>query len=228
MKRLTALTLLAASALSYSAYAAPQPQRVRGTVASIGSDSMVVHPATGNDITVALGSGTKYATVVKSDLSNVEKGSYIGTATKGTGDYLVALEVVVFPPSMRGAGDGHYEWDKMTDTTLSGGATTASRMTNGNVDAAAPASAKQVSSAMTNGNVDAATDKAGAKQITVSYKGGKQTIIVPPTAPIVAFKPAEKSAVKAGDAVFVNGTEDGGKITAGFVAVGAEGVKPPM
>ncbi len=229
MKRLTYLAILATSALSFAAVAAPQPQRVRGTVGSISSDSLVVHPATGSDITVALGGSTKYATVVKSDLSKVEKDSYIGTATKGSGGYLVALEVVIFPPSMRGAGDGHYDWDKIADTTLSGGTSTASTMTNGTIETAAPAGgARQVSSAMTNGNVDTMTDKSGAKQITVSYKGGKQTIVVPPTAPIVALQPAEMSAVKKGDSVFVAGTQDEGKITAGFVAVGTEGAKPPM
>ncbi len=228
MKRLTGLALLAASAVSFAAVAAPPPQRIRGTVQSITSDSLVVHPATGSDVTLTLGSGTKYAAVVKSDLGNVEKGSYIGTATKGSGNYLVALEVVVFPPSMRGMGDGHYDWDKMADTTLSGGGTTASSMTNGNVEAATSASAKQVNSAMTNGNVDAATDKGGAKQLTVSYKGGKQTIVVPPTAPIVALQPAEMSAVKAGDTVFVVAAEDAGKLNAGFVAFGTQGVKPPM
>ena len=129
MKRLTGLTLFATSALSIAALigpaqAAPQPHRVRGTVVSIGGDSLVVHPATGSDITVAISGDTKYASVVKADLSKVETGSYIGTATKGTGDYMVALEVVVFPPSMRGAGDGHYDWDKITDTTMSGGGAT--------------------------------------------------------------------------------------------------------
>ncbi len=229
MKRLTGLALLTASAVSFAAVAAPPPQRIRGTVQSISGDSLIVHPATGSDVTLTLGSGTKYAAVVKSDLANIEKGSYIGTATKGSGSYLVALEVVVFPPSMRGTGDGHYDWDKMTDTTLSGGGTTTSSMTNGNVEAAAPAAgSKQVNSAMTNGNVDAATDKSGAKQLTVSYKGGQQTIIVPPTAPIVAFQPSEMSAVKTGDTVFVVAAEDAGKLNAGFVAFGTQGVKPPM
>ena len=81
---------------------------------------------------------------------------------------------------------------------------------------------------MTNGNVDAATDKSGAKQITVSYKDGKQTIIVPPTAPVVSLQPGDMSLVKKGDTVFVAGSEDAGKITARFVAVGTESAKPPM
>ena len=228
MKRLTLLSLLATSAISVTALAAPQPQRVRGTVTSISQDSLVVHTETGADATVALTDKTKYAMVEKSSLSNVEKGSYIGTATKGTGNFLVALEVVVFPPSMRGAGEGHYDWDNLRDTTLSGRGTTSSKMTNGTIESTASPTGKEVNSAMTNGTVDTASEKSGAKQITVSYKGGRQTIIVPPTAPIVTFKPAAMSAVKPGEKVFVNGSDEGGKLTAGFVAVGADGVTPPM
>ncbi|MGI4977546.1 MAG: hypothetical protein ACRYG6_11450 [Janthinobacterium lividum] len=232
MSRLPVLALMATTALSLAglsaALAAPEHHRVRGTVVSADATTLVVHPASGSDVTVALSPDTKYAKVVKSDLSKVDKDSYIGTATKSVGDQLIALEVVIFPAAMRGAGDGHYDWDKISDTTQSGHAT-ASSMTNGNVEATAPAGgAKTVSSAMTNGNVDTATDKSGAKQIVVSYKGGKQTIVVPPTAPIVMFQPGDMSLVKKGDTVFVNGTEDAGKVTGGFVAVGSDGVVPPM
>ncbi len=231
MTRLPGLALFATTALSLAAtavQAAPEHHRVRGTVVSVSPTTLVVHPATGSDVSVAIGADTKYATVVKSDLSKVDKDSYIGTATKTVGEQLVALEVVIFPAAMRGAGDGHYDWDSIGDTTT-GGHATASSMTNGNVEAAAPAGgAKTVSSAMTNGNVDTATDKSGAKQIVVSYKGGKQTIVVPPTAPIVMFQPGDMSIVKTGETVFVNGTEDAGKVTGGFVAVGSNGVVPPM
>ena len=228
MKRLTLLTILASSALSFQAFAAPQADRVRGTVESISHETLVVQSEAGKTIDVALNGNTKYATVHKSSLSNIDKGSYIGTATKGSGDFLVALEVVVFPPSMRGAGEGHYEWDKLPDTTLSGKGTTSSSMTNGTVENAGSATGKSVNSTMTNGTVNATGEQSGAKRITVSYKGGQKTIVVPPTAPIVTFEPAEMSAVKKGDRVFVNGSEQGGTVTARFVAVGVDGVTPPM
>ena len=52
--------------------------------------------------------------------------------------------------------------------------------------------------------------------------------MVPPTAPIVTFKPATVADVTQGAAVFVVATKDGDKVTANFVAVGTAGVKPPM
>ena len=51
---------------------------------------MTVKTLQGDDVRVALTDATKYVTVVKSSLSNVAKGSFIGTATKGSGDSQVA------------------------------------------------------------------------------------------------------------------------------------------
>jgi hypothetical protein len=229
MKRLLGLTLAATAALSISANAAPERERIRGTVSSVSADTLAVHTTSGEDVSITLGSTTKYLQVEKASLGDIEKDSYIGTATKSVGSMLVALEVVIFPPAMKGTGDGHYGWDMLPDTTVSGGGKTASMMTNGNVAAVAAASqAPAVNSTMTNGNVAATTSKDGTKELTVAYKGGQQTIIVPPTAPIVTFKPGSMSDVTKGARVFVNALKDEGKITAAAVAVGMNGVTPPM
>ena len=229
MKRLLGLTVAATAAFSVAAFAAPEHERIRGTVTSVTGDTLNVHTTTGEDVPVMLGSNTKYVKVEKSSLGNIEKGSYIGTATKEVGSMLVALEVVVFPPAMKGVGEGHYGWDKIPDTTVSGGAMTNSAMTNGNVAAVSTSSqTPEVNSAMTNGSVSATSSEKGAKRLTVTYKGGEQTILVPPTAPIVTFKPGTMSEVTKGSTVFVNAMNDNGKVTANSVAVGTDGVKPPM
>ncbi len=219
--------LVAATALSSVALAAPMRERVRGTVAAISGDTLTVRTMVGTDVPVTLTGSTRYSEVLKSSLSHVDPGSYIGTAAKSIGNELVALEVVVFPPSMRGVGEGHYAWDRIPDTTLDDRAATASTMTNGTVSAATAAAAT-VSSTMTNGTVASANAANGAKEITVTYKGGKQEILVPPTAPIVTFRPASMEDVKAGSVVFINALNDGGKVTAVTVAVGSHGVNPPM
>jgi hypothetical protein len=229
MKRLLGLTIAATTALAVSAFAAPERERVRGTVTSVSGDTLTVHTTTGEDVPLMLGSETKYLKVEKSSLDHIEKDSYIGTATKEVGPLLVALEVVVFPPSMKGTGDGHYPWDKIPDTTVPGGTTTNSAMTNGSVAAVSTSSQPPVvNSSMTNGSVSAASADKGAKQLTVTYKGGQQTILVPPTAPIVTLAPGTLSEVTKGTTVFVVATKDEGKVTANMVAVGADGVKPPM
>jgi hypothetical protein len=220
--------VLAVATLSCSAaIAAPTQERLRGTITSVSAGEILVHTRGGRDVPVLLNGGTGYLQVAKSSLDHIEKGSYIGTATKSIGSALVALEVVVFPPSMRGAGEGHYAWDKITDTTLAGDSTTASTMTNGNV-AAVAAPATMVNSSMTNGNVSASASQNGVRQLTVSYKGGRQTIIVPPTAPVVTYRPGTVSAVTKGAPVFIKAVKNGNTVTAKAVAVGIDGVTPPM
>jgi len=229
MTRLFGLILATTTALVMPAMAAVQNERIRGTIESTDQNSMIVQTPQGREVKVFLNDATKYVTVVKSSLSNVAKGSFIGTATKGSGDFQVALEVVIFPPSLRGTGEGHYDWDKLPDTTMASGASVSSRMTNGTVETAASSGpATEINSTMTNGAVQSATEQGGAKRITVTYNGGKQMILVPPTAPIVAFQPARQSDGATGAHVFIKASEDGNKATADFVAVGKDGLAPPM
>jgi hypothetical protein len=229
MTRLFGSILAATTAFVMPAMAATQSERIRGTIESVDQNGMTVQTLQGENVKVYLKGTTKYVSVVKSSLSNVAQGSFIGTATKGAGTFQVALEVVIFPPSLRGMGEGHYGWDKLPDTTMAGGGNVSSSMTNGTV-VAAPSSGPgtEVNSTMTNGAVQAATEQGEAKQITVTYNGGKQTILVPPTAPIVAFQPAERPAITRGSHVFIRASEDGDKATADFVAVGKDGLTPPM
>ena len=200
---------------------------MRGTITSATADSVTVDTYADKPVTVALTGNTKYLKVEKSNLNNVEKGSFIGTATKDVGGTQVALEVVIFPPSMRGTGEGHYAWDKIPDTTLSGGAQTGSSMTNGNVSAVST-SMSNVNSTMTNGDVAASRSQGGVTHLVVAYKGGQQDVLVPPTAPIVTFRPGTKALVAKGNDVFIKATQTGSGLVANAVAVGVDGVKPPM
>jgi len=228
MKRLLGLTLAATGSLALATAATAAPVRVRGTVAAITPGALTVRTATG-DVAVALPPGTAFVTVVPSDLGHVAPGGYVGAASKAVGDKLVALSLIVFPPSMKGAAEGHAAYDLLPDTTLSGGARSASSMTNANVKAisAGPA-APHVSSTMTNGSVATATKQGGGRYLTVTYKGGEEHILVPPTAPIVAFVPGAASIVKPGGPVFVNGDKTNGKTTAGLVAVANRGQTIPF
>ena len=214
---------------STAAFAAPVPERVRGTVKSISDTVLVVHTTSETDETVYLTGATGYLTVMKSSLDHIDPGGYIGTATKSIGDKLVALGVLIFPPAMEGASEGHFNWDPVPDTTLSGGGTTASAMTNGTVAVAVPAAgAGTVTSTMTNGTVSSAGASGGAKQITVTYKGGEQIVLVPPTAPVVTVAPGGKSDVTVGKVVFINAVQQDGKVSAAAVFVGVNGATPPI
>jgi hypothetical protein len=228
MKRFLALTLAATAGLSLTTVATAAPLRIRGKVVGISAKTLVVHTANGN-VSASLNGSTAFVSVVPSDLNNVGPGSYLGVASKDGGDKRIALSVIVFPPSMKGAAEGAAAYDPLPDTTLSGGVWTASSMTNASVKTISTRpSAPRVNSTMTNASVATATARGGVRFLTLTYKGGEQSILVPPTAPIVAFVPGAASIVRPGAPVFVLSDKTDGKITAGLVAVGSHGLTPPF
>ena len=222
MPRLLALVTAASIFItSTAAVAAPPLEHVRGTVKSISDAVLIVHTASGTNEKVYLTDKTGYLTVAKSNLDHTGSGDYIGVATKSIGDKLVALGVLLFPPAMKGALEGHFDWDPIADTTLSAGGTTTSAMTNGTVKAATPAAgAKKVTSTMTNGTVSSAGASGDARQLTVTYKGGEQIVLVPPTAPVVTVTPGGKSDVTVGQVVFINAIRQDGQLNAAAVFAG--------
>jgi len=82
---------------------------------------------------------------------------------------------------------------------------------------------------MTNGTVNGTVDAKSGRQLSVSYKDGSQTIVVPPSAPVVTFAPAEKSDLQPGAKVMFGATKNAeGKLAASRVTVETKGVAPPM
>jgi glutamine phosphoribosylpyrophosphate amidotransferase len=231
MMRLLRLSLVATAGLSIAAVAAiaaPEHERLRGTVSAVSTNELTVRTATG-EVSMSLGDDTKYLTAARSDLNHIATDGYVGVAAKNVGDKLVALDVLIFPLSMKGAAEGHFDYDRIPDTTLARGEHTASSMTNGSVAAVAQGgAAATANSTMTNGSVAAASERGGARQLTVTYKGGEEMILVPPTAPVVTLQIGAVTDIKPGDAVFVNAVADGGKTTAGLIIVGGAGVLPPI
>lgn len=95
--------------------------------------------------------------------------------------------------------------------------TGASGMTNGTV---------QTQSGMTNGTVTGGAGKPGETTLTIGYKGGTAKVLVPVGTPIVRFEPTERTVLAKGQKLFV--VEAPGATGAKFVAVGKDGVTPPM
>ncbi|WP_445143480.1 hypothetical protein [Dyella sp. Tek66A03] len=201
------------------AIAAEPAVHVRGTVTDVTAAGFTVQTATGTQ-NVAIGTDTHIAGVVPSSLDAIQPGSFIGSANVPHGASANALEVVVFPPAMKGTGLGDYAWD----LPAHGGG--GSAMTNGTVKSSKAGAGSAMHSAMTNGTVKTATGS-GARTLVVDYGSGEKTIEVSATTPVVTFAPADKSAIVKGARVFVAG-KPGNPVAAGFVAVGLNGTAPPM
>jgi hypothetical protein len=83
-----------------------------------------VHTKDGKDVTVSLKDKYAALAVVKSSMDEIKEGTFIDTATEPQPDgSLRAVEVVVFPETLRGFAEGHYPWDlgpksMMTNATI--------------------------------------------------------------------------------------------------------------
>ena len=202
--RTSSATVLLALVLGVTPALAQNPPvaSARATVQTISADgsSLNVHTRTGEDQTIHLNPKTRFILVVPAGLADVKPGAFIGVAAlPGEGSELKAMEVHIFPEAMRGTGEGFRPFDL------------------------APGSS------MTNGNVNARVDATSGPKLTVTYKGGEQTIVIDPKTPIVAFAPGAPSDLKPGAAIIARGAkQDDGSLDAAFLLVGKDGLVPPM
>lgn len=212
-----------------SAMAAEQPIHIRGTIGSVTAAGFTVQTDNGMK-TIALNANTRITGVVPSSLDKIKPGTFIGTANVAQRGQNRALEVVVFPASMKGTGLGNYPWDLSPQSgessSMTNGTVKPSAMTNGTVKISSMGSKAMSGSAMTNGTVKRASSN-GPMKLVVDYGKGEKTITVPKNVPVVTFQPADKSAIVKGAHVFVAG-KPGSTVDATMVAVGLNGTVPPM
>ena len=82
---------------------------------------------------------------------------------------------------------------------------------------------------MTNARIATAVKSTASHLLTVEYKDGSQTFIVPDGTPIVTTVPADRSALRVGEYVFFGGTPGAdGRLTAARIQVSKDGVRPPQ
>src|ERR1700731_1445737 len=171
------LATLAFAGVALAQTPAAKPSRIRGEIVSLDGDVMKVHRRSGDTVSIEVKPALGVSTVKPMQLADIKPGSFIGTAaTTGTDGKLTATEVVVFPESARGTGEGHYAWDLGPNST------------------------------MTNANVDTVVQGTSGRDLKLSYKGGNDVVTVPPNVPIVTFTPAARADLIPGKKVFVVAT----------------------
>ena len=81
-------------------------------------------------------------------------------------------------------------------------------------------------STMTNGTVSQVVGSSN-KVLTVTYKGGQQSVTLPDNTPVTTFETADATSLTVGANVVVRAVKnDDGTLTAGFVSVGKNGFVP--
>jgi hypothetical protein len=197
-----AATMCAALLTTGVAAAQTTPVRVRGQIEAISEKTVTVKAREGNTVQINLTEPVTVMALTAIDIAEVKSNSFVGIASlKGTDGKHYALEVLVFPENMRGAGEGHYPWDLKPE----------SMMTNATVAALAAAPKGRV--------------------LTLKYKQSEEPIeiTVPPEAPIVTFAPGPRELLKAGNHIMTTTQKAAdGTLSTGRVTVGVNGLVPPM
>ena len=201
-RRCAALTMCAAiGCLPVLAGAQSAPAatiRLRGNLVAVAPGSITLKERGGELVELALTDKTEFSEVYPINLADIKAGSFIGTAAMPQADGSQrAIAVTVFPESARGRGEGHRPYDLQP----------ASTMTNATV-------------------ADVAAAPLG-RTLKVAYKGGEKTIIVPPDAPVVTFRPADRSLLVPGASVSVQGVLVNDRPTATRINAGRNGFVLP-
>jgi len=192
--------LLALALLATAALAQNAPtMRLRGTIEKVEPTTIVLKERSGETMTLALADNVTLTEVLPVDPATIQSGVFVGTAAlPGADGALSALEVLVFPEAMRGTGEGHSQWDLQPGST------------------------------MTNATVIALVPGAKGRTMTLRYKDGEKTIVVPEGIPVVTLKPGDRTLLVPGAKVLVTAQVRDGQPTALRVTAGRNGFAPPM
>ena len=196
---------LLAAVLVLTAFAAaaqaPPTVRIRGTIESVDGNMLDIKTREGSDVKVRMTDNAAVFAVVKTSLSEIKDGSYIGVTGMPEPDGTQkAIAVHIFPENQRGAAEGFRPWDLRANST------------------------------MTNATVAQTVKGTDGQNILVKYKDGEKKVVVPEGTPIVTFVAGDKSELKPGAKIIIFGAvkKDDGTLEANRVNVGRDGITPPM
>jgi len=158
-----------------------QNMTIRGKIAAVKGQELIVSTPNG-DVKAALTDQTVVRAEQPIKFSEIVAGMYLGTtATKQSDGSFLASEVHVFSEDQRGVGEGH----RPLGSAPQSGAT----MTNANVERVE----------------DVAVQNVKGRLISLKYKGGEVKVLVPSDVPVVNRIVTDRSALRTGADVSVQG-----------------------
>ena len=154
---------------------AQESVRIRGTVERIEGPVYVVKNRDGNEVKLTLTDNPLFVVIVPSKMADIKQGMFVGSAgMMQENGVQKAIEVHIFPESMRGTGEGHYDWDLLPK------------------------------SKMTNANVEQAVTGVDGQTLSVKYKDGEKKLLVTPETVVVTYEMGKKEEVQPGTKIFVS------------------------
>ena len=174
VQRALATVSFALICIATPASAADDTVRIRGTIESVEGPVYVVKNRDGAELKLTVTDNPLFVAISPSTMADIKPGMFVGSAGMMQADGTQkAIEVHIFPESMRGTGEGHYDWDLKPQ----------SKMTNANVE-------------QTVAGVD-------GQMLSVKYKDGEKKLLVTPETVVVTYVPGNKDDLKPGTRIFV-------------------------
>jgi len=196
-----AVTIFGTSVVTPALAQQAPPVRIRGTIDAVDGNTLSIKTREGSDVKVKMTDNVAVFAVVKTELSQIKEGSYIGVSAMPEPDGTQkAFAVHIFPENQRGAAEGFRPWDARANST------------------------------MTNATVAETVKGTDGQNILVKYKDGEKKVVVPPDTPVVTFVASDKSEIKPGAKLIIFGAakKEDGTLEANRVNVGRDGITPPM
>jgi hypothetical protein len=165
---------LALICIALPASAADDTVRIRGTIERVEGPVYVVKNRDGAELKLTVTDNPLFVAIAPSTMADIKPGMFVGSAgTMQPDGTQKAIEVHIFPESMRGTGEGHYDWDLKPQTK------------------------------MTNGNVEQTVAGVDGPLLSVKYKDGEKKLMVTPETVVVTYVPGNKDDLKPGTRIFV-------------------------
>ena len=173
MTRILAALSFASICLALPA-SAQETVRIRGTIERVEGPVYVVKNRDGAELKLTVTDPPLFVAISPSTMADIKQGMFVGSAgTMQPDGTQKAIEVHIFPESMRGTGEGHYDWDLKPNTK------------------------------MTNANVEQTVAGVDGQVLSVKYKDGEKKILVTPETVVVTYVPGNKDELKPGTKIFV-------------------------
>jgi hypothetical protein len=148
--------------------------RIRGTIERVEGPVYVVKNREGAEVKLTVTDNPLFVAISPSTMADIRPGMFVGSAGMMQPDGTQkAMEVHIFPESMRGTGEGHYDWDLKPQ------------------------------SKMTNGNVEQTVAAVDGPILSVKYKDGEKKLLVTPETVVVTYIAGNKDELKPGTKIFV-------------------------
>src|SRR5689334_3449719 len=173
--------------------------RVRGTVDRLDGPVFVVKTRDGSEVKLTVSDNPLFVAIVPATMADIKPGMFVGSAgTMQEDGTQRAIEVHIFPESMRGTGEGHYDWDLLPK------------------------------SKMTNANVEHMVTSSDGQLLSVKYKDGEKKLLVTPETVVVTYVAGSKDDLKPGTKIFVSAAkkQPDGTLQTPRITYGRDGAGP--